>query len=509
MSFSSASLLFAVHIMDGILSWKWIAGGFVLMALLVGWGSRRVTDEEVPRVALMSAVFFVASLVHFTLGPTSVHLLLNGLVGVMLGRRAPLAILMGLFLQAVLGMHGGLLSMGVNTCVMALPALLAAVVFTGLERSGWARQGWPRTLLTAIGTAGGSLGIAFFVVLVATNRWNGVVLNIGPATAVVLHPAALWSAAALGIAAAWSERRLRSPPELALGMATGVIAVLGTVVLNALVLLLGGQEEWHEIVTLVLVAHLPLAFIEGIVLGFTVSFLARVRPDLLRLEPQSSGPLSDLSPTGHPSPVTHHPKTVCRPPIWLLALVGLPLLAGPAHAHRLKAEHRVLPDGQVRISSYFAITGDPPEKGKVEVFSPKDHLWTTGELDKKGEFTFKPPAQGMVQVVVSAGAGHRAELTFTVGPAVAERAALAVTTWSWIAQAQYRQTLCTGPAPYLLCVAAATLPDTAETATGMAPGSESSPHQEEMPWKDVLLGVTFLLALAAFVLSIRNARRST
>ena len=65
----------------------------------------------------MTAAFFVASLIHVSIGPTSVHLLLNGLLGVIVGRRAPLAVLLGLTLQAVLFGHGGFTTIGVNTCV--------------------------------------------------------------------------------------------------------------------------------------------------------------------------------------------------------------------------------------------------------------------------------------------------------------------------------------------------------------------------------------------------------
>src|SRR5665213_3688535 len=118
---------FAVHISDGVLTWPWLAGGFVLAGLLVAAAMVRVRDEEIPRIALMTAAFFVASLIHVPIGPTSVHLLLNGLLGVIVGRRAPLAVLLGLTLQAVLFGHGGFTTIGVNTCVMALPALGAAL----------------------------------------------------------------------------------------------------------------------------------------------------------------------------------------------------------------------------------------------------------------------------------------------------------------------------------------------------------------------------------------------
>src|SRR4029079_19300373 len=103
---SDMSLLFAVHLSDGTVLWPWQAGGFVLAALLALWGAWRITDEEIPRVALLTSAFFVVSLIHIPAGPTSAHLLLNGLVGVILGRRVCLAIPIGLLLQAVFG-HGG------------------------------------------------------------------------------------------------------------------------------------------------------------------------------------------------------------------------------------------------------------------------------------------------------------------------------------------------------------------------------------------------------------------
>src|SRR5579884_4562323 len=108
----SLGLPWAVHIFDGVLSNPWLAGGFVLAGLLALLAAYRVRDEEIPRIALLSAAFFVATLMHLRLGPTSVHLLLNGLVGVVLGRRAPLAILIGLTLHAVLLGHGGFTTIG-------------------------------------------------------------------------------------------------------------------------------------------------------------------------------------------------------------------------------------------------------------------------------------------------------------------------------------------------------------------------------------------------------------
>src|SRR5260370_25043830 len=109
--------LLAVHISDGVLSWPWLAGGFIVAAFLALPGAWRIRDEEIPEVALLTAAFFVVSLAHVPVGPTSVHLLFNGLVGVVLGWRACLAIPVGLLLQAILLQHGGYTAVGINSCI--------------------------------------------------------------------------------------------------------------------------------------------------------------------------------------------------------------------------------------------------------------------------------------------------------------------------------------------------------------------------------------------------------
>src|ERR1700735_287380 len=99
--------LWAVHIADNVLSEPWWLGGFGVAASLVYLGAWRLRDEEISRIALLTAAFFVASSIHIKVPPTSAHLLLNGLVGVLLGRRAGLAIVLGVAMQAVLLGHGG------------------------------------------------------------------------------------------------------------------------------------------------------------------------------------------------------------------------------------------------------------------------------------------------------------------------------------------------------------------------------------------------------------------
>ena len=73
---------------------------------------------------MLTATFFVASLIHVPIGPASIHLVLNGLLGIMLGWACFPAILVGLLLQAVFFQYGGLTVLGVNAVNMALPAVL-------------------------------------------------------------------------------------------------------------------------------------------------------------------------------------------------------------------------------------------------------------------------------------------------------------------------------------------------------------------------------------------------
>lgn len=126
--------LFAVHIGPGLLNEVWVLGGFLLVTPLLTIALWRVGEREIPRIGVLTAAFFVASSVHIPLGGVSVHLLLNGLTGVILRWRASLAIAVGLTLQTFLLSHGGPDALGVNFAVQAMPALLAGLTFRPLFR---------------------------------------------------------------------------------------------------------------------------------------------------------------------------------------------------------------------------------------------------------------------------------------------------------------------------------------------------------------------------------------
>jgi len=123
-----------MHIPDGILPASVCLGGYATAGAATWYSLRQIRRKEnpregIPKASLLTAAFFVASWVHVPVPPTSVHLVLNGLLGVVLGYYAFPAILIGLFFQAVMFQHGGLTTLGVNATVMGVPALLAYYVF--------------------------------------------------------------------------------------------------------------------------------------------------------------------------------------------------------------------------------------------------------------------------------------------------------------------------------------------------------------------------------------------
>jgi cobalt/nickel transport system permease protein len=127
-----------MHISEGVLSPAVLAGGAALAAAGTAIGLKKLDYEAIPRVAILSAAFFVATLIHVPIGPVAEHLVLNGLMGLLLGWLAVPAILIALFLQALLFQFGGLTVLGVNTVTMAAPAVICFYAYRPFLRRGGA-----------------------------------------------------------------------------------------------------------------------------------------------------------------------------------------------------------------------------------------------------------------------------------------------------------------------------------------------------------------------------------
>ncbi len=149
-----------MHIVDGALSTPVLVGGGLLAAAGVARGLKGLEQEQLPQVGIFSAVFFVGSLVHVPIGPSSVHLILGGLVGMTLGWAAFPALLIALLLQAVFFGFGGLTVLGVNLFNIAMPAVLCHYVF-----GHWLqRERVGRDFLLGFAAGAGAIALTTFLV---------------------------------------------------------------------------------------------------------------------------------------------------------------------------------------------------------------------------------------------------------------------------------------------------------------------------------------------------------
>lgn len=239
-----------MHISDGVLSLPVLVAGFAGTAGATALTLKRVGDDDVPRMAVMTAAFFVASLIHVPVGPVSAHLILNGLAGVILGAAAFPAILIGLTLQAMLFQHGGLTTLGVNACVMGLPALAVGIPFGRLRRSLG-----PRALAIFAGAAGAAAialsGLGVAGALATTDE------RFVPTAKLVLiaHvPVMIIESIVTGTAVAFL---LRVKPELIVGRARGRLVATLAAAITLAVLALPGPASAHRLLLEVLPADHP------------------------------------------------------------------------------------------------------------------------------------------------------------------------------------------------------------------------------------------------------------
>lgn len=233
------------HIPDGVLSAPVLISGALVSTGLLAVALRRLREAELPRAAVLAAAFFVSSLISVPLGPSSVHLLLNGLMGLLLGWAAVPAIFVALILQAVFFGFGGLLVLGVNTLNLVLPALIVARLLR------------PMLQRLAARALGSELGPTLGTDVPVTRAEDGSSTEVS------------------------SPKRRRQ--AFMIGSAAGILAVLLTGLMLSASLVLSGEAFWPA-ARVIAISFVPLALIEGLVTGVVVAFLLRVEPALLRLE---------------------------------------------------------------------------------------------------------------------------------------------------------------------------------------------------------------------------------
>ena len=118
-----------MHISEGVLSGPVLVAGAAVAAVGTAAGLKKLELDRVAQAGMLSAAFFVGSLIHVPVGPSNVHLILNGIVGLLLGWAAFPAILTALLLQGMMFQYGGITTLGVNTVIMAVPAVICYYLF--------------------------------------------------------------------------------------------------------------------------------------------------------------------------------------------------------------------------------------------------------------------------------------------------------------------------------------------------------------------------------------------
>ena len=138
-----------MHIPDGLLPPTVCILGYGVTGGVTWFSLRQInkqgnSEQQIPKASLLTAAFFVASLIHIPVPPASVHLVLNGMMGIVLGYYAFPAILIGLLFQTIFFHHGGLSTLGINAVIMGVPALIGYYlwslrrVFTSIFDRTWA-----------------------------------------------------------------------------------------------------------------------------------------------------------------------------------------------------------------------------------------------------------------------------------------------------------------------------------------------------------------------------------
>ena len=196
-----------MHLSEGVLHSSTLLICAVGAVIGLAIGLKKMTGDKLPLTALFSAAFFVASTIHIPVGIGSVHLILNGIAGLFLGWRVFPAFLIALTLQALMFSFGGLAVLGVNLCIMALPAVVGR-------------------------------------------------LSVFPR-----------------IKANFCRLRL-----IVSGILSGVIGVGGAALLASSVLAFDGSNQYHDLISLLLVSHLPVFVVDSLISVGVLLTLAKMLP---------------------------------------------------------------------------------------------------------------------------------------------------------------------------------------------------------------------------------------
>ncbi len=228
-----------MHIPDGVLPIWIVALGWVVTALLLALSIRRVNSEDVkrklPLIGIVSALMITGMTLEIV--PIAYHINLSIIAGILLG--PALAFISVFIVDLIISMfgHGGVTVVGLNTIVIGAEAVLGYYLFQALRAVMARRQaGWPSALAVVMS------------LFLSTSIMLGIVYVSHANPSEVLHTEEVVSGADGGSAPHTGDH--------------------------------GSLDFGRFVKTIFLLAPLGWA-LEAAVTGLVVSYLYRVRPDLV------------------------------------------------------------------------------------------------------------------------------------------------------------------------------------------------------------------------------------
>ena len=273
-----------VHISDHILAWELWLSGWGITVVFLAYTLKKMKIDDVPKLSVITAAVFVASLIHLSVGPTSVHLILNGFAGVTLGILAYPCIFIAVVMQYFLFSHGGVSTIGINTVNMGVPALISFLLF----RTGMKLNIEIKRKEVIIGAIAGGIAVVLVILLskvelLISGKEYTDVTQFFIITHILMMLIVSYLIYRTGI-----KRGVEIRKEVIIGAIAGGIAVALAVLLLAVELLITGEEltivDYTEVTTAIVFAHIPVILFEAIFTGVIVGFLATVKPEMLSIE---------------------------------------------------------------------------------------------------------------------------------------------------------------------------------------------------------------------------------
>lgn len=228
-----------MHIPDGVLPIWIVALGWVVTALLLALCIKRVNSEDVkkklPLIGIVSALMITGMTLEIV--PIAYHVNLSIIAGILLG--PALAFISVFIVDLIISMfgHGGITVVGLNTIVIGAEAVLGYYLFQAFRAVMVRRQaGWPSALAVVMS------------LFLSTSIMLGIVYISHANPSEVIHM-----------------------EEVVSGVDAGAATHADTH---------GGLDFGRFVKTIFLLAPLGWA-LEAAVTGLVVSYLYRVRPDLV------------------------------------------------------------------------------------------------------------------------------------------------------------------------------------------------------------------------------------